>query len=145
MWSAVRSGGVLAVEDADMDSFCCHPPNEAFDFFMRSYRDVLHRRGGDVAIGRKLYSYFLAVGIPDPSVALVQSLWMKGDEKMLPWSTLEATADAIVSERVASKNDVARALANLKRFTKNPRTLVCGPRVFQVWARRRTGRRKANL
>jgi 2-polyprenyl-3-methyl-5-hydroxy-6-metoxy-1,4-benzoquinol methylase len=45
MWSAVRPGGVLVVEDADIDTFCCHPPNEAFDFFLRTYGQVLKRRG----------------------------------------------------------------------------------------------------
>ena len=29
MWAAVRPGGVLMVEDADFDGWCCHPPNDA--------------------------------------------------------------------------------------------------------------------
>ena len=136
MWSAVRPGGVLVVEDADIDTFCCHPPNEAFDFFLRTYGQVLKRRGGDDAIGRKLFGHFRAAGIPRPQVTLVQSVWTEGEEKTLAWSTLEASAEAIVSEGVASKDQVTEALADLRHLTEDPQTLICGPRVFQLWSRR---------
>jgi hypothetical protein len=136
MWGAVRTGGVLVVEDADIDTFCCHPPHEAFDFFVAAYGRALERRGGDNAIGRKLFDYFHDAGISRPQVALVQSVWTEGEGKTLPWTTLEASADSIVSEGVATKDEVMQALATLERLAANPRTLICGPRVFQLWSRR---------
>ena len=66
MWAAVAVGGVLIVEDADFDGWCCDPPNEAFALFLETYRQVLARRGGDHAMGRKLYRCALAAGIPIP-------------------------------------------------------------------------------
>ena len=61
-------------EDADFDGWCCYPPNDGFDFFVRTYSEVLARRGGDHAAGRKLFSYFLEAGIPEPHIDLVQPL-----------------------------------------------------------------------
>jgi hypothetical protein len=136
MWAGVRPGGVLIVEDADHDGWCCHPPSEAFGFFVRTYGQVLRRRGGDHAMGRKLYACFLAAGIPRPHVALVQSVWAAGEAKTLALSTLEATGEAIVSEGVASEDEVTAALAALRDFTADPDTLICAPRVFQLWSRR---------
>jgi ubiquinone/menaquinone biosynthesis C-methylase UbiE len=136
MWAGVCPRGVLVVEDADFDGWCCHPPDDGFEFFVRSYSQVLRQRGGDHAIGRKLYASFLAAGIPRPQVALAGSLWLEGEEKTLAWSTLEASTEAIVSEGVASAAEVAAALTDLQRFTEDPRTLICGPRIFQVWSRR---------
>ena len=72
MWAAVRPGGVLIVEDADHGGWCCHPANEGFDFFVRTFCRVLQRRGGDPGMGRKLYACFLAAAIPGPQVTLVQ-------------------------------------------------------------------------
>ena len=135
MWAAVRDGGVLVVEDADCDGFCCDPANEGFELFLDAYRRVLARRGGDHAIGRRLYRYFLAAGIPDPQVRLVQPVH-QGEAKTLAWSTLEATADAILAEGLATSDRVTAALASLRRFTDDPGTLICGPRVFQLWSRR---------
>jgi len=135
MWAAVTEGGVLIVEDADFDGWCCDPPNVGFEFFLDAYRRVLARRGGDHSIGRKLHRSFLAEGIADPQVRLVQPVH-EGDAKTLALSTLEATAEAIVSESVATPDQVTAALDSLRRFTDDPRAFICGPRVFQLWSRR---------
>jgi SAM-dependent methyltransferase len=139
MWAAVAEGGLLIVEDADFDGWCCDPPDEAFELFLDCYRTVLARRGGDHAFGRKLYRCALVAGIPEPQVSLVQPVY-RGEAKLLAWSTLEATADAVVSEGVATRDQVTAALASLRRFSEDPRTLISGPRVFQLWARREPAR-----
>ena len=136
MWAAVRSGGLMMVEDPDFDGWCCHPPNEGFDFFVRAYAEVIRRRGGDHASGRKLYRYFLDAGIPAPQVALVQSVAISGETKELAWSTLEATSEAILAEGVATPGELAAALASLRQFTDDDTTLIARPRVFQLWAAR---------
>ncbi|HEY6319802.1 MAG TPA: class I SAM-dependent methyltransferase [Acidimicrobiia bacterium] len=136
MWAAVRPGGVLLVEDTDFDGWVCHPPNGGFDFFVRSYAEVLRRRGGDHRAGLRMAEHFLACGIAPPEVRLVQPAHLDGDEKTLAWSTLDATRDAIVAEHVASAGEVDAALADLAAFTADPTTLVSGPRIFQVWTRR---------
>lgn len=136
MWAAVRPGGAIIVEDADFDGWFCHPPNEGFDFFLRAYSQVIARRGGDHAIGRKLYAYFLDAGVPDPNVHLVQSLHIADEGKMLALSTFDASADAILAEGVASDSEMKAALASLAQFSGEAGTLIGGPRVFQLWARR---------
>ncbi|HEY1331511.1 MAG TPA: class I SAM-dependent methyltransferase [Actinomycetota bacterium] len=136
MWAAVGDGGVLAVEDADFDGWACHPPNEGFEFFLRIWAQVLQRRGGDHAFGRKLYGHFRALGIPDPHVTLACPVNVTGENKTLAWSTLEAATEAITDEGIATDEELAAALADLARFTEDPSTLTCGPRVFQVWSRR---------
>jgi ubiquinone/menaquinone biosynthesis C-methylase UbiE len=134
MWAAVRSGGLVIVEDADFDGWCCHPPNQGFDFFVRAYAEVIRRRSGDHATGRKLYQYFLEAGIPTPQVALVQSVSVSGESKELAWSTLDATSEAILAEGVATSGELAAALASLRQFTDDDTTLIARPRVFQLWA-----------
>jgi ubiquinone/menaquinone biosynthesis C-methylase UbiE len=136
MWAAVRPGGLVIVEDPDFDGWCCHPPNEGFDFFVRSYAEVIRRRGGDHASGRKLYRYFLDAGIPTPQVALVQSVAVSGEAKELAWSTLDATSEAILSEGVATSSELTAALASLRQFTDDDTTLIARPRVFQLWSAR---------
>jgi hypothetical protein len=104
------------------------------EWYFRTQR-VLARRGGDHATGRKLYRLFLATGIDNPEIKLVQPVH-KGEARTLAWSTLEATADAIISEGIATSDQVTAALASLRGFTEDPSTLICGPRVFQLWSRR---------
>jgi ubiquinone/menaquinone biosynthesis C-methylase UbiE len=139
MWAAVRPGGSIVVEDADFDGLFCDPPNDGFAFYARMYPRVLERRGGDHAIGRKLYRHFLTAGIPDPSLRLVQGWGTAGDAKTISLATLEATADAILDEGLASEDELQAALSALAAFVADPATLIGDPRVFQIWRRRPSG------
>jgi ubiquinone/menaquinone biosynthesis C-methylase UbiE len=136
MWAAVRPGGVLVIEDADHEGWCCYPPNDAFDFFVSSFCQVIRRRGGDHALGRKLYRYFLDAKIPEPRVSLVQPVHTGREQKALAWSTLEATAEAIAAEGIASKAELRAARTDLEEFADDPSTLMAFPRVFQLWSMR---------
>jgi ubiquinone/menaquinone biosynthesis C-methylase UbiE len=136
MWSAVRPGGAIAVEDTDFDGFFCDPDNDGFEFHKQIYPRVLEHNGGDARIGRKLYRYFLQADIPDPGLHLVQSVDATGETKTLALLTLQATAEAIVSAALASAGEVSAAIEDLSAFTAAPDTIISGPRILQVWARR---------
>ncbi len=140
MWAAIRPGGALVVEDADFDGLFCYPPSAAFDFYADNYREVLRRRGGDPAMGRKLCRLFLDAGIPAPELSMVQRAVPGGDGKGMALSTLVATGDAILSEGLASRDEVDRAVAALADYTADPATVTGEPRIFQVWARAPGGR-----
>jgi ubiquinone/menaquinone biosynthesis C-methylase UbiE len=136
MWSAVRPGGVIAVEDADFDGLFCDPDNAGFDFYRRMYPQVCTLNGGDPVVGRKLGRYFAEAGISNPELRLVQCFGSAGEIKALGLSTLEASADAIVSAGLATAEEVAAAIADLSAFVDAKDTIVGDPRTFQIWARK---------
>jgi hypothetical protein len=136
MWSAVRAGGVIVVEDSDFEAAFCEPSNHGYEFHQEMYQRVLERNGGDPATGRKLYGFFGEIGIPDPELRIVQGAGATGESKQMPLLTLEATADSIVAAGLASPDEVAAAIADLAAFTATEGTLLAEPRVFQLWARR---------
>jgi SAM-dependent methyltransferase len=136
MWAALRPGGWLLVEDSDFAGLHCYPDNAGFAFYARTYQAVLRRRGGDPEIGRKLVRLFLATGAADPQLRLVQRAYCVGEGKTMAVRTLEAITDAVVAEEVAGPADVADAVADLRRFTADPSTVIADPRMYQVWARR---------
>jgi SAM-dependent methyltransferase len=143
MWAGVRPGGVIAVEDADHDGWCCDPPNAGFDFFVRTYREVLQHNGGDPTIGRKLHRYFSDAGIPSPQLHVAQPVLFDGEAKSLAWTTLEASTEAIAAAGLATRAEIAAQLASLAEFTQDPTTLISGPRFFQAWSRRPKGARQS--
>lgn len=136
MWDAVRPGGALIVEDVDHESWTCHPENEGFAFFKRNFCLALDHAGGDHTIGRKLYSYFLDAGIPDPQVAVIQPLHIADEGKWLALSTLEATGPAILADDLASEAEFNAARESLAAYVADPRSIILGPRIFQLWSRR---------
>jgi ubiquinone/menaquinone biosynthesis C-methylase UbiE len=137
MWAAVRDGGAIVVEDADFGGSFCDPPNPGFAFWVEAYQRVLERHGGDPLTGRKLYRYFSAAGIPAPALTIVQRADVAGEAKTIPHSTVEATADAIIAEGIASGEQVRVALAGLLDFAADTDSVCGSPRIFQAWSRRR--------
>ena len=136
MWQAVTVGGAIVVEDADFGGSFCDPPNPGFAFWVDAYQRVLERHGGDPQLGRKLHRLFPAAGIPEPAITLAQRTDSTGENKTLPYSTVSATAEAIVHEGIATAEEVEAALANLADFAEDPASLCGSPRVFQAWSRR---------
>jgi hypothetical protein len=136
MWDAVGPGGVLAVEDADLEGLFCDPDNAGFSFYQRMYAEVVARYGGDPGCARRLARYFREIGIPAPQVRLLQGVNAAGDAKTMPLLTLEAIAGTIVSSELATPAEVTAAIEDLRAFTTDPGTLISDPRIFQVWTRR---------
>jgi hypothetical protein len=64
----------------------------------------------------------------------VQRVDSTGEAKTLSLSTLEATADAIVAQGLASRDEIDASIESLRAFTDDHSTLVGDPRIFQVWA-----------
>jgi SAM-dependent methyltransferase len=136
MWDAVVPGGVLIVEDADFEGSFCFPPNDGFDFWVRSYQAVLRSFGGDPLSGRKLVARFAEAGIPTPELTVVQRADLAEEGRTLPMLTVEATAEAMIDAAVASREEIALALEQLGVFAAD-QTILCGsPRTFQAWTRR---------
>jgi ubiquinone/menaquinone biosynthesis C-methylase UbiE len=136
MWAGVRPEGLLIVEDADFDGCWCDPPNDGFDFFLRNYCEVARRNGGDPSIGRKLRRLFAVAGIPKAQANFVQRPPYEGETKSLPWTTLDASTEAIISAGLATRPEVSAALTSLAKFGEDTSTLISGPRIVQVWSKR---------
>lgn len=140
MAAALRPGGALVLEDIDFGGAFCHPPNAGYERYCSLYRAVVDRRGGNAELGRELYGMCLDAGLADVEVHVVQPAHGGGEpEKALSLSTLINIADAVVSEGLASADEVAEVIAELTRYTADPRAIISVPRIFQVRGRAHPG------
>ena len=136
MVAALRPGGILVVEDVDFGGAFCHPPNAGYERYCSLYREVVRRRGGNAELGRELYGLCLDAGLADVAVDVVQPTHAGGDpENALSLSTLINIADAVIGEGLATADELAAVVAELTRYTADPRVIVGGPRIFQIWGR----------
>jgi hypothetical protein len=79
---------------------------------------------------------FLAAGVEAVRVRVVQPVAIEGEAKEIARLTLEAIADALVAERLASAGELEGLAAELSEYAADPRSLMSLPRIFQVWGRR---------
>ena len=133
---ALRPGGGLAVEDIEMVGFVCHPANRAAERCVDLYRKVVLRRGGDPDIGPKLLGMLAGAGLQEAGVSVVYPDNKEDSGKRIAVLTLIGISDALLQEKLIEGVELCEAIAELDRFTRDSHSVLCGPRVFQVWGRR---------
>lgn len=136
LWAATRAPGTLVVEDADHSTWALHPPDPGFDFFHKMMLSAQVHAGGDPETGRKLLHLALAAGIPRPEIALRSTLRVEGEALSLPLLTLDAVAESLRRDRLATDAEIATARESLARALAKPGTLLVGPNIFQLIGRK---------
>lgn len=134
MMRAARAKGTVVAEDIDHTGVFCEPRCAAVERYVELYRSVVHARGGDGALGRRLPQLFLDAGFTTVHVGVVQPTFLHGEGKLIHQVTLANIADAVVAERLASRAEIDALIVELDEFVRNPRTIVAFPRVFQAWS-----------
>jgi SAM-dependent methyltransferase len=136
MFKALRPGGVVVVEDIDFAGHFSHPRCDAFDAYVRLYREAARRRGGDADIGPRLHGLLRDAGWSEVHLEVVQPVFMSGEGKQLALLTLVNVADTLLEEQLLTSTELQAAIDDLTAFTDDPATLLSVPRIFQLWARR---------
>lgn len=136
MFDAVVPGGLLVVEDTDIDGSVAYPPSAAFARSLDLYTAALRGRGGDPNIGWRVPLLMQDVGVTDIAMDVVQPAGVTGDAKTIQTLTLAATRDAIVAAGLATGDEVDQVAAELAAFVARPDTVVTVARIVQTWGRK---------
>lgn len=136
---AAKPGGVVVVEDVDFRSCFSWPASPAVERYAELYRDTAERLGADPLIGPRLVGMFLDTGLDDVNFDAIQPLFHEGDGKLMPQVTMEHIRERVVSEGLASHEEINGVVEELDRLRQDPRSLMGHPRIFQVWGYRPAG------
>jgi SAM-dependent methyltransferase len=133
---ALRPGGALAVEDINFEGYVSHPANSAHDRYVGLYREVVRRRGGNADIGPKLLAMLAGAGLQDAGLNIVYPEHKAGSGKEISVLTTIGISEAVLAEKLIEEQELRDVVSELERYTRDPLSIICGPRVFQVWGRR---------
>jgi SAM-dependent methyltransferase len=133
---ALRPGGALAVEDIEFAGYIAHPANAAIDRFVGLYREVVRRRGGDAEIGPKLLGMLAGAGLRQAGLNIVYPEHAEGSGKEISVLTMIGISEAVLAERLIEQAELEKVIEAIEQHTRDPLSIVCGPRVYQVWGRR---------
>lgn len=133
MVGSLRPGGVVIVEDLDVNGYPCYPPIRAHDRWVEIYRETIRRRGGDPLLGISLPTRLLRSGLESVGVAVAQPLGLKGEAKLVAPMALYAMTESVVGEGVATGEEVDELVAALYKYAADPATLMGLPRIVQAW------------
>ena len=124
------------VEDVDWEGWSSDPLNPGLGFLRERYIQLLEHRGTDPRVGRRFFRQSIQLGIADPQMVVVNPLYIHGEAKLLPQLTLEATSEAMIADGIATREHVDSAKASLRELVADPHSLITGPKIFQLFARK---------
>ena len=136
MVGACRPGGVVAVEDIDFSGSFCYPHCAAYERYVDLYQKVVQRRDGDANVGPKLLGLLRKAGATEVQVNVVQPTHVQGEGKLMASITMERIAGSVVSEGLATEEEVEQIIKGLNAAAANVETVMSLPRIFQVWGNR---------
>jgi SAM-dependent methyltransferase len=139
MRRALRTGGVLVVEDIDFRGYFCYPECPALWRYVELYTEAVRRKGADANIGPRLPALLAEAGLEGVQMNVVQPAGTEGEVKLVTPLTMENIGDAVVAEGLASPAEIKQLVAELYKFAHTPGTVGCAPRIVQAWGYRPGG------
>jgi ubiquinone/menaquinone biosynthesis C-methylase UbiE len=136
MRSLARPGGHVVCEELDLGCWICDPPATAMTRFFELNAALGQRRGENFSLGASLHQLFRQVGFANPEVSANFALALRGEKKRLLGMTFAEFAPELVSEGLASQEEVDRIATELITLADDETTLFGFPLVAQVWAQR---------
>lgn len=112
-YQLVKPGGLVILEDIDFSGYLVYPESPAFGRYHQLYCAVVRKRGGDPNIGPRLPLLLCAQGFTNVEMALTQPMAMQGEIKLLNPVTMQNIADAVVNEKLATREEVADLVREL--------------------------------
>ena len=135
---ALRPGAALAVEDIEFSGYVVYPPSSSHDRYVYLYQEVVRRRGGDAEIGPTLLPMLAAAGLQEIGLAIVYPEHKEGSGKDISYLTMIGISGAVLEEKLIEESELREVVSELERFTRDPLSVISGPRVFQISGRRAT-------
>ncbi|MDE0873715.1 MAG: methyltransferase domain-containing protein [Acidimicrobiales bacterium] len=126
MARVTRSGGYVAVRDADYYTMSSSPESEAIEKWRKIYRRVARHNGADPDAGRHLLSWCHKAGLQDVQISTsAWSYWTKDDRENWGFSWAErclttSFAEQAVEYGYATRAELEEIAEGWRAWAKNP-------------------------
>jgi ubiquinone/menaquinone biosynthesis C-methylase UbiE len=138
MARVARSGGWVALQDADLASWTCEPASPAWDRLAH----VLERAStGDPRTGRHLPQLLRHAGLSEIEVDAHAGVWAHDDpRRSLLQYLVRVHRDRILADGTIRAAELDETLAVVGEHLARPGTMVMGWTLFQAWGRKPAAR-----
>lgn len=131
--SYLRPGGIVIIEDIDFRGHFSEPDCPALQRSVDLYSATVRNRGGDPYIGPRLPALLRDAGYQNIQMRMFHPTAMEGGVKHLICVTLESISAKVIEDSLIAPSQLRKTIDELNAFACDPRTVLGGPRVFQVW------------
>jgi len=137
MTALVRSGGVVALHEADWSAHVCDPPLPAWDRLKQALVSYSEAKGIDLYIGRRIARMLRNAGLMDVQVnPLIHIYGPDHSRRPIFLQFVNNLHERIVAEGLISEAEFTECIASLERHLGEPETLVVSHLFIQAWGRK---------
>ncbi len=129
----LKPGGIFMTVDIDSRGYFAYPETPGQARFLNFYVEVVRKRGGDPDIGPRLPSLLMEAGFHDVRMNVVHPAGLEGEVKLMAPITLQNIKDAILSENLATAEEIDALVSELYDYAQNPKTVCAIPRIVEAW------------
>jgi hypothetical protein len=134
--TAVRPGGVVAVEDLFTGTLRSDPPTGALDALQDIYAGAVRVNGGDPTIGPRLPALLRAAGLIALHEDAVVNPMTTVHQKLFLVELLDNMRPGILMAGAATGSELDRVREAVDEAARAPHTTFYQARIHQVWGRR---------
>jgi len=136
MMRSVKRGGTVIAWDTHFSGHLSYPRSEAFYAYVDLYLRASHNNGHNPDIGPSLYSLFVQAGLTDIGFDIIFPCYHNGTGKRMAYITLDRIKGTLMTQSLATKEEIDNMLRELDTFTKDETTIMSLPHIFRVWGKK---------
>ena len=133
----VRTGGLVASQEADAEFSICYPPLPEWDRLLALFRASFPRAGADLRLGRRLPKLFRRAGLTDVGATVYAGSYPAGHSRrtVIP-DLVRSLHPVILGLGLAGERELADVDAAVRAHLADPRTLMMPHLLVTAWGRK---------
>jgi SAM-dependent methyltransferase len=137
MFSLLKPGGIIALQEFDSASYVCYPEHPSWTLLLNTWNDVFHSTGGNEFVGRSLAHRLQSLGAKNVEMKIHVGVAQIGEYRRTHLLSLIASMrDLVLASARISKSELQDHMAALSAHLADPRTTLIDKLVVQAWGQK---------
>ena len=137
MFSLLRPGGTIALQEYDATSYVCYPDHPSWKVLLDTFNATFHAVGGNDYIGRSLPSLLHSAGAERVKVKAHVGFPKVGEyQRTHLLSLIESMRDRVLASGRIGEAELIAHMAALSDHLSNPATTLIDKLIVQVWGQK---------
>jgi SAM-dependent methyltransferase len=139
MFSLLKPGGTIALQEYDASSYVCYPEHPSWKILLGVYDNTFHAAGGNEFIGRSLASLLRSAGADDVEMMAHVRVPKVGEyQRTHLLSLIESMRDRVLGSGRISEGDLKAHVSAVSDHLSDPTTTLIDKLIVQAWGRKPT-------
>jgi SAM-dependent methyltransferase len=137
MFSLVRPGGIIALQEYDASSYVCYPQHPSWDVLLGLFNDIFHAAGGDEFIGRSLPNLLRSAGAENVEITTyARTPTVAEYQRTHLLSLIVSMREPIVASGRLTETELGAHMAALSKHLSDPATTLIDKLLIQAWGQK---------